>query len=335
MQSSTYTSTADIQKLNMLKQQIEKNRNVALNFPFLFGILLMLITTGLWALAFVAPLALENASSIEIALGRFIVYGLVSILTFNLRRFISLPPALLMRAITYALTGNIIYYFLLVLGIQLGGATLAVLVIGMLPVTVSITGQFAEDKMTISRLIWPLCIFVIGIVLYNAAKSNFFNDLQDLSLPGLLCLFASLVMWTWYAVNNAKFLARTKSVTGADWSSIIGITSFGISLIALPISWSLGIARDPFTLGIEELFSLMIWSIVLGVGSTWVGTILFNIASKKLKTSILGQLIIFESVFGIFYIFLFSNILPSLWEFVGISIALTGVWLSIRVFQKE
>lgn len=317
------------------KYEIFSNRVTIPNLPFLYGILLMLITTGLWALAFIAPLALEDASSIEIALARFIVYGIISVCTFNLKRFVSLPTRLLMRAIMYALAGNIVYYFLLVIGIQLSGATLAVLVIGMLPVTVSITGQFRENKKTIRRVIWPLIIFTAGIVFYNAAKTNFFNDIEDLSLSGLFCLFASLTMWTWYAVSNARFLIKNKSVTGAEWSSIIGIMSLLISLVLLPISWGLGIARNPLSLEFSEFFSLAIWSIILGLGSTWLGTILFNIASKKLKTSILGQLIIFESIFGILYVFLFSDILPGLWEFLGISIALTGVWLSIRAFQNE
>ena len=305
------------------------------NFPFIYGTILMLVTTGLWALAFIAPLALKDASSIEIALGRFVVYGMISVFTFNLRYFFSLPPEFLLRASLYALAGNIVYYFLLVIGIQLGGATLAVLVIGMLPVTVSISGQLRENKKAIRKMLWPLVIFTAGIVLYNGAKTNFFKDIEVLSLSALFCLLASLTMWTWYAVNNAQFLEKNNSITGAEWSSVIGIMSLLIALVILPISWGLGMARHPFDLEFGEFFNLVLWSIILGVGSTWIGTILFNIASKKLKTSILGQLIVFESVFGILYVFLFSDILPGPMELLGIFIALSGVWLSIRTFQNE
>jgi len=98
--------------------------------PFFSGCSLMIVTTALWALAFAAPIAVPNASPIEIAMGRFIVYGLISVGAFGLARFAALPRSLIGRAVVYALAGNVVYYVLLVAGIQLGDATMAVLVIG-------------------------------------------------------------------------------------------------------------------------------------------------------------------------------------------------------------
>jgi len=298
--------------------------------PFFVGFFLMLATTALWALAFVAPLSLPEASAIEIALGRFIVYGLLSLGILGVGRLIRLPRGMLGRAALYALTGNIVYYLLLVFGIQLADATLAVLIIGMLPVTVSIFGNIGRDTAILRRLALPLTIFAAGIITFNLAKTNFLQDTSDFSVPGILCVCASLVMWTWYAINNARFLQTTREITASEWSSVIGAVSLVIALVALPLSWGFGLARNPGDLSLPELWDIALWSVILGGGTTWLGTVLFNTASKLLSTSLLGQLIVFEAVFGTLYVFVFAGQSPSVLEFFGISIALLAVWLSVR-----
>ena len=303
--------------------------------PLFWGLLLMLLTTSLWALAFAAPLSLSSASAAEIALGRFIVYGLISLAALGPVRIATLPRRFLIRATVYALAGNIVYYGLLVLGIQLADAALAVLVIGLLPVTVSLFGASRADLKSGKNLLIALALFVVGVSIYNLAKTDFLRDLSHFSALGLACLLASLVMWTWYAVDNARFLKSLPGISAADWSSIIGVVSLGVSVLALPLSWSLGLARNPLSLTIDELTTIALWSVVLGAGSTWLGSALFNRASTILRTSILGQLIIFEAVFGIFYVFLFSGELPGLYELFGLSLALVAVWLSIRQFQRR
>jgi len=302
--------------------------------PFFSGCMLMIVTAALWALAFAAPLAVPSASSIEIAMGRFVVYGLISASVFGFARFAALPSPLIRRALVYALTGNVVYYVLLVAGIRLGDATMAVLIIGMLPVTVAFAGRIGMPQGSLRTVAWPLMVFLVGIALFNAAKTDFFRDLGTLSLPGIICVTSSLVMWTWYAVSNAHFLQSTDEVSEKDWSSIVGIMSLGVAIIILPFSWVLGFARNPLLIDPSELGAIAIWSVVLGGGSTWLGTVLFNLASKKLETSILGQLIVFEAAFGILYVFVISDVAPSSWGLAGISIALVGVWLSVRAIQK-
>jgi drug/metabolite transporter (DMT)-like permease len=51
--------------------------------------------------------------------------------------------------------------------------------------------------------------------------------------------------------------------------------------------------------------------------------------------SIVGQLIVFEAVFGMFYLFAVSGDLPSPLEMLGIAIAIFAVWLSIRRLQSN
>lgn len=318
----------------LARRLVGASRAAAARHPLFWGVLLMLAATSLWALAFAAPLAASNASAVEIALGRFIAYGLLSLALLGGSRLRALPAGLLRRAVLYALIGNIAYYALLVLGIQLAGAAMAILVIGLLPVTLSLAGFGGRLAAAWRALAAPFAVFAAGVLLLNAAKTDFFRDLGAVSAAGLACLFAALAMWTWYALDNARFLARRAGLSGADWSSIVGVASLAISLVALPLAWAMGLARDPTTLSLGELSEIALWSLALGVGATWLGAVLFNIASRLLDTAILGQLIVFEAVFGILYVAMVQGTAPPWTELAAIALALAGVLLSIRALQR-
>ncbi len=298
--------------------------------PFLLGILLMIATCAVWGLAFVAPIALPNASAIEVTLGRTIAYGLISLLLFDLRRAIRLPPRVLWRAFVYAMTGNVLYYFLLVIGMQWAGASMGVLIIGMAPVTVTVAGRLQQGIGALKPLAFPLVLFAAGVVLANTAKTDFSGASSDLAPLGMAAIFLALVMWTWYAIVNARFLQETHLVTPQEWSSVVGLVSLAAALVALPIAWATGLARTPTEISGGELAMLALWSVLLGGGSTWLGTVLFNMASKVLDLTILGQMIIFEAVFGMIYVFVAVGEVPTVQEMAGITIALFAVWLSIR-----
>ncbi len=308
---------------------------LAQRHPLSWGVFFLISATSLWALAFAAPLALDGASAVEITLGRFIVYGLISLAFVTPAQLLALPAGILGRAVVYALTGNVFYYGLLVLGIQLADATLAVLVIGMLPVSIALWGSVGQGgHRDFGELAWPLAVFALGIAIFNIAKTDFLQDLSGVSWAGVACLVTCLMAWTWYAVHNARFLKSRPAISATMWSSMVGVVSLSIALIALPAAWALGLARDPRTLDGAALGDLALWSVVFGGGATWLGTILFNQASKLLNTSLLGQLIVFEAIFGSLYVFFFSRSLPGGFEALGILIALSAVWWSMRRLNR-
>lgn len=298
--------------------------------PFLLGILLMIATCAVWGLAFVAPIALPNATAVEVTLGRTFAYGLVSLLLFDVRRAVRLPPRVLGRALVYAMAGNVLYYVLLVVGIKWAGASMGVLIIGMAPVTVTVAGRLRQGIGALRPIAFPLALFFAGVVLANTAKTDFSGAASGLAPLGMLAIFSALVMWTWYAVVNARFLQETRLVTAREWSSVVGLVSLAAAIVALPIAWATGLARTPGEIPENELAMLALWSVLLGGGSTWLGTVLFNMASKVLDLTILGQMIIFEAVFGMLYVFIAVGQVPTAQEFAGISLALFAVWLSIR-----
>ena len=52
--------------------------------------------------------------------------------------------------------------------------------------------------------------------------------------------------------------------------------------------------------------------IATGIGSAWLATILWNIASQRLSASLCGQLIVSETLFALFYSFVWDGQWPTL-----------------------
>jgi drug/metabolite transporter (DMT)-like permease len=303
--------------------------------PQFWGTLLMLATTSLWAIAFIVPLVLDGSSAAEITFGRFFVYGIISLLSLNLALLRRAGWRILGLALVFAVAGNVAYYFVLTLGIQMSGAPLAILVIGMLPVTVSVLGRLTAQEGSLREIALPLLTFGAGVLIFNLGKTDFLRDVEGFSLLGAALLLAALAMWTWYAVANARFLRARRQLAASDWSSLVGVASLVAILCAAPLFYLAGDLRNPAALPAEELAPILLWSLILGGGSTWLGTILFNLASRLLKVSLLGQLIIFEALFGVFYVFVALGDRPSWVELGGIALALVGIWWSIRRLQRE
>ena len=294
------------------------------------GILLMIATCAVWALAFVAPIALPHATVTEVTLGRTIAYGLISLVLFDLRRAVRLPPAVLGKALVFALAGNVAYYALLVLGMRWAGASLGVLLIGLAPVTVTVAGRLQAGMGGLKPIAMPLAIFCGGLLLANTAATDFVETPAALAPLGVAAVLAALAMWTWYAIANARFLQETRLVNEQEWSSVVGLVSLVAALAVLPVAWMAGLVRSPAEVPTADLTRLALWSVLLGGGSTWLGTVLFNMASRRLDLAILGQMIVFEAVFGMIYVFVAIGTVPTAQEIAGIALALFAVWLSIR-----
>jgi drug/metabolite transporter (DMT)-like permease len=296
----------------------------------------MIATTALWALAFIVPLMVPGASSLDITFGRYFAYGIGSL--FLLWRFghVQLSAGDWLLAAAFAFFGNLFYYALLVLGIRLSGAGLAVPIIGLLPVTVALAGNWREGTMPWRALAFPLLAVCVGLMMVNIAR-GFSTGGTHASLLGLLCLIAPVVMWTWYAVANAAFLKRRRDVSASAWASATGVATLGLTLALFPphLIFGNGAQSIPHLFATGEVFAVAFWSTVLGLGASWGAAALFNLASTRLPVTLAGQLIVFETIFGVFYVFLAEGRIPGPIEFVGFALSILGIWLSIRVSQRK
>ncbi|WP_374377596.1 DMT family transporter [Dongia sp.] len=294
----------------------------------------MIATTSLWALAFIVPVIVPGASSLDITFGRYFAYGIGSLILLWRFGRVHLSCGDWVLAASFAIFGNLLYYALLVLGIRLAGAGLAVPIIGLLPVTVALAGNWREGALPWKKLAPPLIAVFIGLMLVNIARGRDAGGAHA-SLLGILCLVAPVIMWTWYAIANAAFLKRRADVGATAWASAIGVATLALTLALFPLHLIFGDGAHsiPHLFATGEVIAVAFWSTVLGLGASWGAAALFNIASTRLPVTLAGQLIVFETIFGVFYVFLAEGRRPSLVELAGFTLSILGIWLSIRALQ--
>src|SRR5262245_55738353 len=104
------------------------------------GIILTLSACFVWGLIFIIPMLLNEFSSVEITLGRYFFYGMISLLFFGgicYRKLIQYPTNVWMKAVWFALIGNVAYYISIVLAVQYSNPAITALIAGIAPVSIS------------------------------------------------------------------------------------------------------------------------------------------------------------------------------------------------------
>jgi len=293
------------------------------------GILAGVSTGFFWGLPFLVPQALQGFSSLEISFGRFFFFGIASL--FFARKAFSLMKRLSNRDRFYLLclsaAGFWFYSTLLFWGIQQTDGIISSLIVGLLPISISIFSFRSDFKKKKSGLFYlGLLSIMIGLMtLFSYPVIIGIVRIKTPSVPGVLVLVLCLCLWTWYAVQNSKFLRSHPNISGKDLVSIIGI----ISLISI----------SPFFLSQVEISNLvnrpdfhlyLFCSIALGFGSSWLANWLWNICSIHCSTEIAGPLMISETVFGLLYSFIFEKRLPMIYEGVAIAFCLMGAFIAVR-----
>lgn len=298
------------------------------------GYICILLACVFWALIFVVPLYLEGFTPMEVALGRYFFFGLISLCLLFIRKiWRKYPLAIWLRALGFALLANVVYYTFLVMGVKNSSAALAALILGCSPITISFAGSWKDKKANMSRLIVPSLAIFFGLLMVN-------HELLDWTEPastndylfGLCCSAMSLLIWTWYVIKNAAFLKRHPEVTISDWTTVIGVATFVwvviLGVIIGFISDSEEVRPDKFAYNsetAEELTLFIIGNLCLAIASSWGGFYFWNRATKYLSLTLAGQLSVFETIFGLILVFFVEERVPLSLELAGILIMLIGV----------
>jgi len=308
------------------------------------GVLCGLLAGAMWGMVFIVPAFLTAFTPLEMACGRYICYGLIA-------AGLMLPrlPALLRRLdrddviamIKHALSGNIVYYMLLALGVQLAGVSATSLIIGVLPITVTLMGHKDHDAVPLKRLTLPLLLVAAGIACINI---DVFSHEAANGMPltqkllGVACATGALLCWTWYSVDNARYLKRNPHFSSGEWSALYGVSS---GLIALAIALvALALFHADVT-GAGAVASGRDWTVfwivnaVLALGASVIGNHLWNVASRKVPLTLSGQLILFETLFALLYGFIYRQQFPRGLEIAAMVLLAAGVMWSVRVHALD
>lgn len=314
------------------------------------GVLCGLLAGAFWGMVFIAPKLLPVFSPWELAIGRYLAYGIVACVATlpMLRRILrKLTRADCIALLRQAFTGNLLYYVLLAFGVQLAGVGPTSLIIGILPITVTIMGRRDHGAVPLSKLVLPLLVVAAGIACINidlfsggggahgaAATDAAIRPVWE-KIAGVLCAVGALVCWSLYAVDNARYLQRNPHFSGNEWSALYGLSTGLVSAVLAVIGWM--VAGDTLTASGSQRNWQWFWIVngAVAIGASLIGNNLWNIASRRLPLTLSGQMIVFETLFALAYGFVFDHRWPRPLETAAVALLMIGVAWSVRLHAPD
>ncbi|WP_159998502.1 DMT family transporter [Roseomonas sp. 18066] len=294
------------------------------------GILCGMGAGALWGMVFLAPELAHDFSPLQLTVGRYLCFGLVALglAAPRWRRLVAPLGGREWRALAWlALAGNTLYYVLLASAVQWGGIAMTSLVIGFLPVAVTLIGSRDQGAVPLRRLLPSIALCVAGALCIGW---------QALAVPGtqqllgLLCAVGALASWTTYAVGNSRWLARLGQVSAHDWNLLTGVMTGAQALLLVPLALLLA-GDSPGTAAWARFGAV---SVGVAVLASVVGNALWNRMSRTLPLTLVGQMILFETLFALLYGFLWEQRWPGLAEALAFALVVLGVLSCIAAHRR-
>lgn len=294
----------------------------------------------LWGLVFVVPLLLPDYPPAMLSVGRYLSFGLVAaVLAWSdWPRLQTLQRADWQMACELALVGNLVYYLFLAAAIQLADAPLPTMLIGTLPIVIAIAANFGSAALPWFRLLPSLLVIALGIALVNRHEMTLLDESRSAEdyFLGTLCALIAVAAWTWYPLRNSRWLEQRPALASGTWAIAQGLATLPLALLGMAAagfhfkwqgSFDFPLGTDPW-----RYLGLML---TLGVCASWLGTLLWNRASRLLPAALVGQLIVFETLAAFAYAFILRDALPGSTALLGIVLLIGGVILGVRAFRDQ
>ncbi|MFM2119929.1 MAG: hypothetical protein RL722_1397 [Pseudomonadota bacterium] len=315
----------------------------------LLGTLYALAAGLMWGLVFIGPVLLPDYPALLQSFGRYLAFGLIALplAWIDRSRLREFSRSDWLAALELAFIGNLLYYAFLASAIQRAGAPLPTMIIGTLPVVIALTSNWRDAERD-GRLPWlkllpSLGVIALGIALVNhtelaerAASATASAALGDYALGALLAVGA-VICWTWYPIRNADWLRAHPDRHPRSWATAQGVATLPLALVGYAgfWAWQAGFAQGPaasfpMPLGPRPLVYVALMS-AIGLLASWAGTLCWNEASQRLPTTLVGQLIVFETLSALSYAYALRGQWPAAPTLAGISLLVIGVLLALRV----
>jgi drug/metabolite transporter (DMT)-like permease len=288
---------------------------------------------ALWGMVFIAPEVTPGFSALQVSAGRYLAYGAIALL-LALPRWRKLTSPLnrsdWIALVWLGLAGNIIYYIFLANAVRLAGAAPASFIVGLLPVVITIIGSREQGAVRLGALAPSLALAVIGVGLI-AASAFHQSAASDwrLQAVGLGCAFGALASWALFAVGNARRMARLPMLSSNDWSLLLGIVSGAEALVLALPAFGLATAHH----GQDAWLRFIAVSSGIAITASIIGNAFWNSASRRLPMTMTGQMVIFETLFALFYSFVWEERLPRLTEMLAVAALIGAVSWCARLHQ--
>ncbi len=311
------------------------------------GVLFALAAGLMWGLVFVAPVMLPGCPPALLTTGRYLAFGLIALplALMDRRTLRDLTTADWWEAVKLSAIGNFLYYLTLSAAIQRAGAPLPTMIIGTLPVVIAVCAnhrnRVRDGQLPWLKLLPSLALIATGLALVNRDELAHLQagdgDLRRYAEGALLAL-AALACWTWYPIRNADWLRAHSDRSPRAWATAQGLVTLpmaaagllAVGAVHLAAPGTLLPAGYAFPLGPQPLAFVGLM-LVIGLCSSWLGTLCWNEASQRLPTSLSGQLIVFETLAALAYAFAWSQRMPPPATLAGIALLMAGVVWALRI----
>lgn len=164
-------------------------------------------------------------------------------------------------------------------------------------------------------------------------------DLSRYALGALLAVGA-VACWTWYPIRNADWLRAHADRSPRAWATAQGLATLPLAALGFALFWAWNEAADgawvaqgqqafemPFG-PTPGLFLGLMFSI--GLFASWLGTLCWNEASQRLPPSLVGQLIVFETLAALSYAWVLRGRWPDGLTLAGAALLVAGVAWALR-----
>ena len=311
------------------------------------GVFFGILAGAMWGLVFLSPQITYQFSPLTQMVVRYLCYGLFAV-AFSIRTIFPLVKNLSAedwkKLIVLSIQGNIVYYIFLAIGVKYAGIAPTTLIIGVLPLTITLMGRNEHDSLPIHKLILPSLLIVAGIA--SISLDVFLHGGSTLSSTplqralALTCAAGALLCWTLYAYRNAQYLRANTHVTASDWSNLTGVVTALLALLMLLVGYGISLWQPDHLLALNTdpslnwLGFILIGGFAVAFFASWLGNMLWNKASQMLPISLSAQLIVSESLFSLLYGFLYDARWPRGLEWTAMGLSLTGVLWAIQLHVK-
>ena len=297
----------------------------------------------MWGLVFVGPLLLPEYPAALQSVARYLAFGLIAMpLAWLDRKALRLlSRADWIEALKLAAIGNLLYYLCLASAIQRAGGPVPTMIIGTLPVVIAICANLRnarrDGRLPWKRLAPSLVLIALGIACVNQVELQALRQEADADLSryaiGAVLALAAVACWTWYPLRNADWLRNHPGRSPRTWATAQGVATLPLALAGYGLLWAgMAATGSDFAMPLgprpDVFLGLMI---IIGLFSSWLGTLCWNEASQRLPTALVGQLIVFETLAALAYAFILRGSMPQPLTLAGIALLMIGVLSAVRV----
>lgn len=299
---------------------------------------------AMWGTALLAPALIAPFTPLQLACARYLAYGAIAFLLLaprwkRLKR--TLTRRDLLRLLKLSLLGNIVYYVLLGTAVQLAGIALSSLIVGFLPVTVTVIGSFDHGAVRLKRLAPSIALSAAGMgcIAWQAWRMAAAPHGHGAALVvGLLCAVGALGCWSAYAVSNTRSLTTLSALTEHDWNMLTGLVTGALAVLLIPPAF---LWHTPLGFLSGQALPKTAWLHFLAVSggvalfASVIGNAFWNRMCRLLPLTLVGQMILFKTLFALLYGFLWEKRLPSLAETLAILLVSASVLTCVHAHRPR